>query len=206
MKQEHKGSTTYCHFSFKRPKGKGYGIFAVALYLDFDGKVLLAKSVTKYKLWKDQQFITAIQAYENALYTIHKWQGRLKEKDITHVMLVTDNSTLAGWIENPRKRREYSEYMLSANRNYRAGGSSEIQLEVGLCETRDYEKSYKYCQESMVTGGDESLVRVKLNYDGTMADYNIDPKAKMRSVVGVKDYASVFDILSSESELEAKFF
>ena len=44
--------TVYCHFSFKRPKNKDYGIFAVAFYLDAEGKILTAQATRKFPLWK----------------------------------------------------------------------------------------------------------------------------------------------------------
>lgn len=144
------GRTVYCHFSFKRPKNKKYGLFAVAFYLDFEGKVLTAQATRKFPLWEDHQFITAIQAYEHALYSIYTWQGIMRSKGITNVMLVTDNSTLAGWIENPKKNKAYTEYMNRANEQYRAGAAKEITMSVGLCEVRDYEKSYKFCKEEKV--------------------------------------------------------
>ena len=41
----------YCHFSFRRPKGENYGIFAVALYLDYDGKKYIGHLVRAEELW-----------------------------------------------------------------------------------------------------------------------------------------------------------
>lgn len=154
--------TIYCHFSFKRPKNKDYGIFAVAFYNDFDGKKIITKAVRKFPLWQDHQFITAIQAYEHALYTIYNWQGVMLKNHITTIMLVTDNSTLAGWIENPKKNKAYTEYMNKAVEKYRAGGPKEIRLSIGLCEVRDYEKSYKFCKEENVIN-DVVPVAVKEN-------------------------------------------
>lgn len=142
--------TVYCHFSFKRPKNKDYGIFAVAFYLDAEGKILTAQATRKFPLWKDHQFVTAIQAYEHALYSIYTWQGIMRSKGINTVMLVTDNSTLAGWIENPKKNKAYTEYMNRAVEQYRAGAPKEINMSVGLCEVRDYEKSYKFCREDKI--------------------------------------------------------
>lgn len=153
--------TVYCHFSFKRPKGKDYGIFAVAFYLDKEGKVLTAQATRKFPLWQNHQFITAIQAYEHALYSIHNWQGIMKSKGITNVMLVTDNSTLAGWIENPKKNKAYTAFMDRAVAPYRAGAPKEINLSVGLCEVRDYEKSYKYCREDKIINDKETVVKTE---------------------------------------------
>lgn len=140
----------YCHFSFRRPRGKGYGLFAVALYTDFDGKDLVAHKTRALKLWEDQQHVTAIQAYENAMYCIWEWQAKLKEHGVTNILLVTDNSTLAGWILDPYKNKRYSKHMLRAMREYKVGGVKEIYIPIGLCEPRDAEKSHKYCKEDLV--------------------------------------------------------
>ena len=35
---ERRNKTIYCHFSFRRPRGKPYGLFAVAFYKDYEGK------------------------------------------------------------------------------------------------------------------------------------------------------------------------
>ena len=149
----------YCHFSFKRPKGKNYGLFAVAFYLDFEGKVLTAQATRRFPLWKDHQFVTAIQAYEHALYSIYVWQGIMRSKGISHVWLLTDNSTLAGWIENPKKNKAYTEYMNRAVEQYRVGAPKEITLSIGLCEVRDYEKSYKFCREDKVINDDQTVIK-----------------------------------------------
>lgn len=149
----------YCHFSFKRPKGKNYGLFAVAFYLDFEGKVLTAQATRRFPLWKDHQFVTAIQAYEHALYSIYVWQGIMRSKGISHVWLLTDNSTLAGWIENPKKNKVYTEYMNRAVEQYRVGAPKEITLSIGLCEVRDYEKSYKFCREDKVINDGQTVIK-----------------------------------------------
>lgn len=154
MKQESilgkKGITVYCHFSFKRPKGKDYGLFAVAFYYDYEGKKLAAQATRRFPLWKNHQFVTAIQSYEHALYSIYQWQGIMKSRGITNVMLVTDNSTLHGWILNPKKNKNYVDYMNRAVEKYRVGGDKEITLDISLCPVRDYEKSYKFCKEELV--------------------------------------------------------
>ena len=149
----------YCHFSFKRPKGKNYGLFAVAFYLDSEGKVLTAQATRRFPLWRDHQFITAIQAYEHALYSIYVWQGSMRSKGISHVWLITDNSTLAGWIENPKKNKSYTEYMNRAVEQYRVGAPKEITLSIGLCEVRDYEKSYKFCREDKVINDGQTVIK-----------------------------------------------
>lgn len=153
------GRTVYCHFSFKRPKGADYGLFAVAFYNDFEGKKLTAQATRRFPLWKDHQFVTAIQAYEHALYSIYNWQGAMRQAGITSVMLVTDNSTLAGWIQDPKKNKKYTEYMNRAVEKYRAGAPKEITLSIGLCEVRDYEKSYKFCREDKVINNNTEVVK-----------------------------------------------
>ena len=142
--------TVYCHFSFRRPKGKDYGLFAIAMYTDVEGKRLIAQATRKFPLWKNHQFVTAIQSYEHALYSIYLLQGALRARGFTNVLLVTDNSTLAGWIEDPRKNKAYTEYMNRAVEQYRSGAPREIILGIGLCDVRDYEKSYKFCKEDKV--------------------------------------------------------
>lgn len=148
--QKSQGRVLYCHFSFKRPKGAGYGLFAAAVYSDFEGKKLLAQKTRKLPLWEDHQFVTAIQSYEHALYCISEWQGMMVSAQVRMVMLVTDNSTLAGWIENPSKNKAYTKYMQRAVSSYRSGAFREIMVGVGLCEPRKAEKSYKFCKENRV--------------------------------------------------------
>lgn len=155
--------TVYCHFSFRRPKGKDYGLFAVAFYWDEEGKQLAAQATRRLKLWKNHQFVTAIQAYEHALYSIYHWQGIMKDRGITNVLLVTDNSTLAGWIEEPTKNKQYTGYMNKAVEQYCAGATKEITLGIGLCEVRDYEKSYKFCTEDKVINKKEDRAIVSNN-------------------------------------------
>lgn len=183
--------TLYCHFSFKRPKGSGYGLFAVAIYQDFEGKKLIAQKTRKLHLWQDHQFITAIQAYEHALYTIHEWQGMMKDVGVKQVMLVTDNSTLAGWIENPKKNKEYTGYMQRAVQNYKVGGPKEILLGIGLCEPRKAEKSYKFCTEDRV-----------VNKYTTKKDTNKQTNYKLQ----IGNYVSAIDLVSnsiSKPEMES---
>lgn len=151
--------TIYCHFSFKRPKGGGFGLFAVAFYSDFEGKKLIYHITRKFPLWLNHQFVSAIQAYEHALYTIYLNQGLIKSAGISTIMLVTDNSTLAGWIQDPKKNKKYTEYMDKAVYQYRAGAPKEITIGIGLCDVRDYEKSYKYCKEEFVENDKNDVIR-----------------------------------------------
>lgn len=187
--EKKQGTTIYCHFSFKRPTGKNYGVFAVAFYKDFAGKKLITYTVKKFELWKNHQFVTAIQSYENALLTVYENQGMMKQAGINQIMLVTDNSTLAGWIVNPKKNKNYSEFMEKAVKPYRAGSFKEIVLGIGLCEPREAEKSYKYCKEELVTNDykepEESVGK------NNSAGYKIE----------LKEYDTVLDILEKDKSI-----
>lgn len=175
------GKKVYCHFSFRRPKGKPFGIFAAALFADPEGKVLIAAKTRAYLLWYNQQYVTAIQAYEHALYCIWEWQHKLKQHGVTDVLLVTDNSALAGWIANPNKNKKYAGWMHKANSQYKVGGPKEIILNVGLCEPRVYEKSYKYCTLDKVCN---KIPEGKSGVKG----YKLD----------VREYKSVLDIINED--------
>lgn len=141
-------SRAYCHFSFRRPKKyEGYGYFAVAFYSDYDGKKLIGHTTVKKKLWFDNQWVTAIQSYENALRVISELQHSMITGGYTSIILVTDNSILAGWIDHISPKNQFYDDMMKAVANYRCGGPREIKLSVGLAEPRNSEKSYKYCSE-----------------------------------------------------------
>lgn len=146
--------TVYCHFSFRRPTDKpNIGYFAVVFYEEKEAKHKIAQRTVERELWVDDQFITAIQAYEYALSFIYEFQGVMYSKGIAQVMLVTDNSILATWIENPFKNASYTEYMKRATQNYRAGAPKEITLGVGLCNVQKRERAYYYCTEDKVAPG-----------------------------------------------------
>lgn len=179
-----KKRAVYCHFSFRRPRGKDYGIFAAALYADSEGKILVAAKVRAYKLWKDQQYITAIQSYEHALYCLWEWQNELIKRDIYNVFLVTTNSALAGWIKDPNKNKSYTYYMNRANYQYKTGGAKELQLTVGLSNVRDYEKSRKFCVEEKIS-----------NRIPTENNRNIKKDNKIK----IDEYKSALDIIKEET-------
>lgn len=149
----------YCHFSFRRPRGEGYGIFSCALYKDYDGTEPVIKRVCMEDLWKDHQHITAIQAYRFALDSIYKWQSHLLNAGVVAVLLVTDNQNLAGWILNPKKG-SFKEYMRKAYRPYQIG-TKRLTITVGLCIPRDYEKSHKFCKIEFVENYDEFMQKGK---------------------------------------------
>ena len=189
--QENIGRTVYCHFSFKRPKGQEYGLFSVAFYNDFEGKKLITHKTRKYDLWQNHQFVTAIQSYEHALKTIHEFQGQMRSANINQIMLVTDNSTLAGWIENPKKNKNYSAFMDRAVKEYRAGAHKEIVLGVGLCEPRDAEKSYKYCKEELVEN----------EYVATVKNTEEQKESKVGYKMNLGEHKSILDILAENKAI-----
>lgn len=182
------GITVFCHFSFKRPKGSNYGLFSVAFYKDFIGKKIIYHTTRKYDLWENHQFITAIQSYENALEVIYEFQGQMKDNNINQVMLVTDNSTLAGWILNPKKNKQYYPYMERANKPFRVGSFKEIVIGIGLCEPRKAEKSYKYCKEELVDNTYEP-------------ENNKDNTKEHRVIIDENNYQSILDIMRADKSI-----
>lgn len=146
----------YCHFSFRRRNNNAYGLFACAFYTDYNGRKCVGHLTRKYDLWEPEDgYVTAIQGYEHALRTISEAQVLFKKRGVTEVMLVTDNSALAGWIVEPNKKKKFAPYMERAVEKYRVGGKQAITLKVGLCEVWDVEKSYKYCNERFIVDIDE---------------------------------------------------
>lgn len=170
----------YCHFSFKRPKDRpGIAYFAVVFFEEAKAKNKIARRTVERELWLDQQFVTAIQSYEYALEFIHEWQGVMLSKGIKVVRLVTDNSVLAGWIKDPKKNKEYTEYMNRAVRNYRKGGAKELAIDIELCKVANINRAYYYCTERHVENG-----------------YRISDKGDNK--VKASDGVSVFDIIDSD--------
>ena len=185
METRDKSDITYCHFSFKRPKNiGGVGYFAVAFYKDEEGKKLLAQRTVERVLWQDHQFITAIQSYEYALSCISSWQGKLLELGYRKVILVTDNSTLAGWIENPKKNKAYEGYMRKAVEQYRVNQPKGIVMDVGLYKTLDYEKSYKFCKLEKIRDYD----RVK----------SVDKTSKSKVLSIGNDIKTIIDLIEED--------
>ena len=186
-----KSKTIYCHFSFKRPKGADYALFAVAFYRDFEGKKLIMHVTRKIDLWENHQFITAIQSYEHALMTIYENQGLMKDANIGQVMLVTDNSILAGWILNPKKNKTYYKYMERAVSPYRTGSYKEVVLGIGLCDPRKAEKSYKYCKEEFVSNDYKPAKKVS-NSDSENGGKSVINK------INIGEFISVDDIIKAD--------
>lgn len=163
--------TIYCHFSYKRPKGQHFALFAVAFYKDKEGNDLIVSYTRAFELWQDQQYITAIQSYEHALYCIWRHQDEIMQYGVENIYLVTDNSALSKWIANPRKNPTYTPWMNKANYNYGIGKKKELKLNVGLLEPRKYEKSYKFCRMDKVLNkipklDTETKYTNKLEYTG----------------------------------------
>jgi len=172
----------YCHFSFRRKKGTEECLFAVAFY-DINNK-LVTYRVKADKIWEQNQFICAIQSYEYALSVIQEWQSSLIKNDIGKVLLVSDNSTLVGWILDHKKNVKYTKYMEMAVKNYRANAIKEIAIGVGVCEAQKYEKSYKYCNDQCITDENTNIVT-----DGSSNMLNIKSE-------------SILDIVNSNKEIE----
>lgn len=167
-------------------------MFSVALFADEDGKKLVAQRTVALPLWKDQQHITAIQSYGNALNCLHQWQGKLKAHGITNVLMVTDNSTLAGWIMEPSKNKKYTDYMSKATYPYKLGSVKEITLSIGLCEPRESEKSHKYCREELVVNK-EMLTGSTLKGQG---NFGIENKSSEDTELKIK---TALDILQEDT-------
>lgn len=174
-------SDVYCHFSFRRPSGENFCIFAVAMYLDYDGKEYIGHTVTTEELWDNHQYITGAQSLRHALQAIFEVQNELLNKGIKNVYLVTDNSNLAKWIKEPKKNKMAKIYMPLAWKDYRAHEKKELVINVGLAKVRKSEKSYKYCKLENVK---ESVK------EETNKVYKLDTSGKQ--------YKSILDIINEE--------
>ena len=147
-----KSYMVYCHFSFRRRKTEpGFGYFTAVFSYDMACKKVACRFTHKKRLWEDQQFVSAVQSYEFALSCIAEVQGQMLEQNVNQVMLVTGNGALANWIENPKKNRNYRQYMERAVADYKSGARRAIVVGIGLCESVDSEKAYKYCCEERLT-------------------------------------------------------
>lgn len=169
--------TLYCHFSFRRPRGEDYVLCATAFYKDEPGKQLVCSFTRAFPMWENQQYICAIQAFEHALYCIWENQANIMKYGVKNIFLVTDNSALAKWIEDPKRNKKYAPYMLRAWHNYRRGQQKEIYINIGLCEVRKLEKSHKFCKVE--------LIRNKLPEkpkDTTNQVYKLDVQQKGKTI------------------------
>lgn len=181
----------YVHFSFKRPKGAKYGLFAVAMYADKEYKRLMGSETRAFKLWVADggQYATAIQALEHALYSIWRVQKQMMENKVNKVYLVTDNSILANWVLEPHKNKKYADIMDRAIRHYLPGMAKEIMLPIGLVDVVDAEKAYKFCRADLVINK-EFLRAQGLKEKGVH---------KTRNVIEVEDRRSILDIVQEDS-------
>lgn len=174
----------YCHFSYRRPRGEDYILCATAFYKDFEGKQLVCSFTRAFDMWENQQYVCAIQSFEHALFCIWENQAEIMKYGVKSVFLVTDNSALAKWIENPKKNKTYIPYMLKAWENYRRGQSKEIMINVGLCETRKLEKSHKFCKVELIRN---KLPQASINTASHTYKLDIEHKAKTIQEIIEKD-------------------
>lgn len=201
----------YCHFSFRRPKEKNaegkleycdYGIFAVAFYWDTEGTQLITKQVRKLPLWENHQFITAIQSYSNALKVISELQGYMIKNGIKLVSLVSDNSTLVGWIVNPNKNKTYTKYMKRAVEDFRFGGKHELVVAVNVLEARKSEKSYKFCCKKYVEEmGSLTPKPEVVKRDNTTGKNVFDLKSMLGGSIPSTGFTNVYDISDTDDNM-----
>ena len=141
----------YCHFAYRRVKGTTKGIFSIALYADKEAKRLVAVRTRALELWGDNQYITGIQAYEHALYSLWELQSKLLEYGVTNVILVTNNGVLNSWIEDIYRNKTYTPYFKRATDPYKQGAVKEINLAVGLSDGTIKENAKKYCKADIIS-------------------------------------------------------
>lgn len=134
----------YCKFTSRIPKGEKYGYFVTVLYKDVACTQEIAHSICKLQLMENVQYVNSIQSYGAALESIRNWQGKIRAMGEYNVILMTYNSTLAKWIEEPKKAGKYEKYLESINSLYRVGGVREIKLAIGLAYDSKNTAS-KYC-------------------------------------------------------------
>lgn len=200
----------YCHFSYRRPRGQDYGIFTAALYADREGKKLVVRKTRAYKLWENHQHVTAIQSYEHALRSIYEWQGELLCRNVTNVLLVTDNSILAKWIMNHKANRAYTKYMEQAVNQYRLGATKEILLAVGLLGVQKSEKSHKFCKPENVTNMEtlnnkEDAKEIRLRFNGKAMKSVIDileEEEEQKKIDGMDAVKELESVQPSEEQAE----
>lgn len=185
------GKTIYLHFSSRRPTGKQFGMFSVACYADYNAKKLITKEVTALELWEDNQHISAIQSYYNALDYIYRHQAEMQRVGITNIMLVTNNSTLVKWILNEGRNKYYIHWIDFATKQFRFGQNKEIILGVGLLNARDTEKSKQYCILKNVRNLDEMLQ--ELETKGKKKKYKLEITEAEQS-----KFKTIYDIIEED--------
>lgn len=188
----------YCHFSFRRPKGKDYGIFACACYGDKEGKKLVAKNTEMHKLWLDHQHVTAVQSYWFALKCLYDWQDKMIEAGVTNILLVCNNSNLVNAIANPKKSGFVADYLEDVYKHY-VNGDKTFELPVGICEAVTRDGSIRFCREDLVTNSSDYNVKVTLDNANGVARLEIDDDA----------FISIDDVLEQDNgyntEQESEF-
>lgn len=178
----------YCHFSFRRPKGKDYGIFACACYGDKEGKHLVAKNVEMHKLWLEHQHVTAVQSYWFALKCLYEWQNKMIEAGVTNILLVCNNSNLVNLITSSKKTGFVADYLADVYGHY-VNGDKSFELPIGICEAVTRDKSSKFCREDLISNSSDYAVKVTLDNSKGVAKLNIDDSA----------FSSIDDILEMDN-------
>ena len=178
----------YCHFSFRRPKGKDYGIFACACYGDKAGNKLVAKNTEMHKLWLDHQHVTAVQSYWFALKCLYDWQDKMIEAEVTNILLVCNNSNLVNAIANPKKSGFVADYLEDVYKHY-VNGDKTFELPIGICEAVNRDGSIRFCREDLVTNSSDYNVKVTLDNANGVARLEIDDGA----------FISIDDVLEQDS-------
>ena len=178
----------YCHFSFRRPKGKKYGIFACACYGDKDGKKLVAHKTEMYTLWLDHQHVTAVQSYWFALKCLYDWQDKMIEAGVTNILLVCNNSNLVNLIASSKKNGLVAAYLEDAYMSY-MNGNKIFELPIGICEAVSRDGSIRFCKEELVTNSSDYEVKVTLD----------ESKGVARLDLGESAFTSIDDLLQQDS-------
>lgn len=187
----------YCHFSFRRPKGKDYGIFACACYGDKEGRKLVAKNTEMHKLWLDHQHVTAVQSYWFALKCLYDWQDKMIEAGVTNILLVCNNSNLVNAIANPKKSGFVADYLEDVYKHY-VNGDKTFELPVGICEAVTRDGSIRFCREDLVTNSSDYNVKVTLDNANGVARLEIDDGA----FISIDDVLEQDNGYSTEQESE----
>ena len=144
----------YCHFSFKRPKSENYGIFACACYTDKEYKNLVARNTEVYKLWLDNQCVTAMQSYWFALKCIYEWQEKINKAGFTNILLVCNNKFLVNTIADSKKSSFVGAYLEDVYRDY-VNGNKYFNIPIGICNAVKYDRARKFCSKEFVTNFDK---------------------------------------------------
>ena len=182
----------YCHFSFRRLKGKEYSIFACACYGDKESKELLEKNVEIHKLWLDHQHVTAVQSYWFALKCLYDWQNKFLDLGITNILLVCNNSNLVNAIAKPKKSGFVADYLEDVYRHY-VNGDKSFELPIGICEAVTRDKSVKFCREDLVTNFDDYAVETTLENSNSIAKLDF----------GDSEFSSVDEILEKDGVISS---